>query len=314
MSRRRRDSKPDIVENIAKLLLLGIIFLALSIGGIKHFQEIFLRIIVILISIIALGVLSVFLYLYLRKYRTKASAQTSGYSYMRTSAPRQERGNLNSNKPSQANSGASDYTYIPTPSTLPSHQEQNEVIPAQMKEETAWTLTSIYDALGKIDWYQFEKFCSTLLSNEGYTVERKGGAHPDGGVDLIANKDNDTVLVQCKHWKTWDIKPKTVREMVGTMTINQTSKGAIYTIKGPSKAALELAIQQGIQIEEGYGLANRALRQLSKEQLDNILKTTVHHCPKCEAEMVLREGNFGPFWGCSRYPKCGSKLKHTGAL
>lgn len=192
------------------------------------------------------------------------------------------------------------------------HGQNDE--PAVEKKEIAWTLDSIYDALGKIDWYQFEKFSAALLRDEGYIVERRGGAHPDGGVDLIAIKDGDTILIQCKHWKTWDIKPKTVREMVGTMAINQASKGAIYTIKGTTKAAQELAVQQGILIAEGYSLAARALSQLTKEQLDRILNTNRHHCPKCEAEMIWRRGlRFEPFWGCSRYPKCRGKLKHTGA-
>jgi len=183
-------------------------------------------------------------------------------------------------------------------------------------EGAAWTVNSIFDALGKIDWYQFEKFSAALLRNEGYVVERKGGAHPDGGVDLIATKDNETILVQCKHWKTWDIKPKTVREMIGTMMINQTSKGAIYTLKGATRAAQKLATQQAVRIEDGYSLADRALRQLTKEELDRILNANMHHCPICEAEMIWRQGlKFKPFWGCSRYPThgCRGKLKYTGA-
>ena len=27
-------------------------------------------------------------------------------------------------------------------------------------------------------------------------------------------------------------------------------------------------------------------------------------CPDCGARMVKREGEFGQFWGCSRYPGC----------
>ena len=27
-------------------------------------------------------------------------------------------------------------------------------------------------------------------------------------------------------------------------------------------------------------------------------------CPKCGAEVVLKEGRYGPFYGCSSYPKC----------
>ena len=30
-------------------------------------------------------------------------------------------------------------------------------------------------------------------------------------------------------------------------------------------------------------------------------------CPECGEEMVLREGKYGKFWGCSGYPEC----KHT---
>lgn len=27
-------------------------------------------------------------------------------------------------------------------------------------------------------------------------------------------------------------------------------------------------------------------------------------CPKCNAPMKYREGKFGPFWGCTKYPDC----------
>lgn len=27
-------------------------------------------------------------------------------------------------------------------------------------------------------------------------------------------------------------------------------------------------------------------------------------CPLCEKRMVVREGNYGKFWGCSQYPEC----------
>ena len=281
-------------------MLVGIVLLALRIGGIQDLSGNIFRIVIILIVTIALVALCYFLFRYLRNYRPKAVERDSDYvAYLNTLPPSQARGKIIPDQPSQADSATPDIGELP---------------PEVAKEEPPWILESVYYALCKIDWYEFEKFCSTLLRNEGYLVERKGGAHPDGGVDLIATKDADTCLVQCKHWKTWNITPKTVRELVGTMTINQTSKGAIYTIKGPSIAALELANQQGIQIEGGYSLADRALRQLSKEQLDSILKTDVHHCPKCEAEMVWREGrHFKSFWGCSRYPRCSGKLEYTGA-
>ena len=27
-------------------------------------------------------------------------------------------------------------------------------------------------------------------------------------------------------------------------------------------------------------------------------------CPKCGHELILREGRYGIFWGCSNYPNC----------
>ncbi|WP_278680442.1 topoisomerase DNA-binding C4 zinc finger domain-containing protein [Leyella stercorea] len=27
-------------------------------------------------------------------------------------------------------------------------------------------------------------------------------------------------------------------------------------------------------------------------------------CPECGGKLVIRNGKFGPFYGCSNYPKC----------
>ena len=34
-------------------------------------------------------------------------------------------------------------------------------------------------------------------------------------------------------------------------------------------------------------------------------------CPFCGSDLVLREGKYGPFWGCSTYPKCRFTRKAT---
>jgi DNA topoisomerase-1 len=42
-------------------------------------------------------------------------------------------------------------------------------------------------------------------------------------------------------------------------------------------------------------------------------KETGLPCPLCESEMVLREGRFGRFWACSKYPACkGTRPYSTG--
>lgn len=31
---------------------------------------------------------------------------------------------------------------------------------------------------------------------------------------------------------------------------------------------------------------------------------TRNRCPDCGKELKVRHGQFGPFWGCTGYPKC----------
>jgi len=40
---------------------------------------------------------------------------------------------------------------------------------------------------------------------------------PDGGVDLVLTKNDQKILVQCKHWKTQKVGVKTVRELYGVL-------------------------------------------------------------------------------------------------
>jgi restriction system protein len=173
---------------------------------------------------------------------------------------------------------------------------------------TVWTVPAVRAALNRIDWYQFEKFCAALLQADGFSVTRLGGARPDGGVDLIVEKDGARALIQCKHWRTWDVKENIVREMLGSMTALKVRQGAIYTLKGWTRPAAEFAAQHDITLVNGDELAQSAQSQLSASQLEDLLRPGIHHCPKCEAEMVLRTGDFPSFWGCSRYPQCRGRL------
>ncbi|WP_372966343.1 DNA topoisomerase 3 [Marinobacter sp.] len=51
--------------------------------------------------------------------------------------------------------------------------------------------------------------------------------------------------------------------------------------------------------DEIRGFINRVeAPQTLQENQQNI------HCPKCRTPMVQREGRFGPFYACTRYPKC----------
>lgn len=63
------------------------------------------------------------------------------------------------------------------------------------------------------------------------------------------------------------------------------------------------------QMEEAYNLLLARKMEIStKEHIENIktLQRNIEHgiCPRCGGKLVLRNGRYGEFWGCSNYPKC----------
>lgn len=66
----------------------------------------------------------------------------------------------------------------------------------------------------------YEEFISNKYKDVGYKVELRGikESFNDGGLDIIARKDNSIVLVQCKNWSmsnNYKINQKDLRAFVG---------------------------------------------------------------------------------------------------
>ena len=167
------------------------------------------------------------------------------------------------------------------------------------------------EQLRSIDWFQFELLVALLYRRLGYTVTRRGGANPDGGIDLIIEKDGQRLAVQCKQWKTWNVGVKAVREFLGALTDAEIQKGILITLCGYSGDAKQLAEKHGIEIVNEVGLAKMIddTGTRSDPEAMAILMDDRKFCPKCENEMVLRTATRGAgvgrqFWGCSAYPKC----------
>ena len=70
------------------------------------------------------------------------------------------------------------------------------------------------------------------------------------------------------------------------------------------------------QMEKAYNLLLASKTEMStKEHIGNIRtqQENIEHgiCPRCGGKLVLRNGMYGEFWGCSNYPKC-KFIKKTG--
>jgi restriction system protein len=165
--------------------------------------------------------------------------------------------------------------------------------------------------LRNIDWFQFEKIVALAFRKQGYAVTRRGGANPDGGIDLVLERNGETTAVQCKHWKTWKLGVATVREFLGALTDAGIPRGTIISLNGSTAAAQSLAAKHHINLLGEEDLAHLLERTSARYDpaVLAVLEDKRKLCPRCEHEMVLRQARSGPnaggkFWGCSRYPRC----------
>lgn len=176
---------------------------------------------------------------------------------------------------------------------------------------TPRTTSEILDQLRSIDWFQFEKIVALVYRKLGYAVTRRGGANPDGGIDLVIENGGQRAAVQCKQWKTWNVGVKAMREFLGALTAAGIKNGIFITLRGYTGDAKQLAEKHGIEIVTETELA--MMLESTDARFDPetlaLLRDTRKFCPKCESEMVLRTAKKGPdagsqFWGCSTYPRC----------
>lgn len=72
---------------------------------------------------------------------------------------------------------------------------------------------------------KFEKYCGSIYEKKGYNVKYNGfeNGKTDGGIDLIANKEDEEIYIQCKYWS----KSKTIRENIISQLFGSAFKMAI---------------------------------------------------------------------------------------
>lgn len=110
----------------------------------------------------------------------------------------------------------------------------------------------------------YEKYVGRHLQRKGYAVEYKGikRGFDDEGIDLICNKDGETLLIQCKNWA----KDKTIHEnyifqLYGAwkfyeVTEKKKASAALYCTCKVTNQARIIARILGIQIVEEFKMLN----------------------------------------------------------
>ena len=163
------------------------------------------------------------------------------------------------------------------------------------------------DTIRNLTWYQFELLISEAFRRQGYSV-RETEYGPDGGVDLILNKNNKKLFVQCKHWKVWKINVKPIRELQGVISTKGADGGIFVTSGKYTKDAIDFARECNIELIDGDDLDDM-FKGIDIEDAEPTVISERPNCPQCGNRMIKRTAKKGvnagkEFWGCPLFPKC----------
>lgn len=148
------------------------------------------------------------------------------------------------------------------------------------------------DALTRIGHREFERLLGTYYRGQGWQVEYTGTGSTaqrfDGGVDLVLRRDDEVVLVQCKHWNVKQVPHNPVHELLGIM-VNRGATGAILVTSGEfTRAAIEAANRNGhVQLVDGRVLRDM-LGELPEPEPAMSFSADV---PRYVAQMARKEGS-----------------------
>lgn len=190
------------------------------------------------------------------------------------------------------------------------------LLPGAISMFNAWRKGELFQSqtglssLLKLSWREFEEVIGEVYRRQGYSVVENAGPGADGGIDLVARKEGETVLIQCKHWKSQKIGVPTVREMFGLWNSQRANEVHIVTCGNYTDEAKQFARGKPIKLIDGISLVQ--LINKAQEPVPGITsgqeKTKVL-CPQYSSHMVVRTAKTGAhagnqFWGCERFPDC----------
>lgn len=174
------------------------------------------------------------------------------------------------------------------------------------------------DSIAAMNWREFELLAGEAFRRRGYQVEETGQGGADGGIDLVLHKNGQTELVQCKQWRTRQVKVTMVRELWGLAAHHRADGVKLVCVGEFTRDASEFAKGKAIELINGERLLElvRAV-QAPKDVRSNVpgprieptatVQTAIPPtCPICNTVMVHRKNrNTGEgFWGCTAYPRC----------
>jgi Restriction endonuclease/Topoisomerase DNA binding C4 zinc finger len=137
----------------------------------------------------------------------------------------------------------------------------------------------------------------------GWGVVHRGGPFPDRGVDLELHKGTDRIVVQCKRWSRNQVRGDLVRALAGAMQGERATGAVFVTTSTFTEDAISWGRANGIVLVDGPGLL-ALIRAVEPDVPLARRGSPAPACPLCGSTMRVKNGRFGEFWSCVRFPAC----------
>jgi restriction system protein len=170
--------------------------------------------------------------------------------------------------------------------------------------------TSDIAALRNLPWGEFEVLVGEVFRNQSFVVKERGGFKRDGGVDLIAERGSERVLIQCKHWRL-DVREAQIKQLYADVKTQKFTEGWLVTSGQFSRFARSWAKGKEIKLIDGEDLLqlipSARIRDRSEAPADyqTPLEGAVPNCANCGTELhrMTNRYDLSRFWGCQN-PDC----------
>ena len=169
------------------------------------------------------------------------------------------------------------------------------------------------DELKAMTPVEFEQWVGARFEDLGYKVKTTG-LSGDHGVDLVARRDQEKVVIQCKRYRETAVGEPIMRDLYGTMQHESAARAYLVTTGYLTPAALTWSRGKPIEIWDGRYLGRMGLcsaptttSDLSlREQADSPTSALDARCPRCELHLLeKRNRRTGEtFLGCPSFPQC----------
>nr|WP_243277807.1 restriction endonuclease [Clostridium yunnanense] len=148
----------------------------------------------------------------------------------------------------------------------------------------------------KLSGEDFEEFLALKFKKLGYKVKLTPTT-ADYGADLVLKKDKAKIVVQAKRWNS-KVGVEAVQQVVASMKYYNADRSMVITNSYFTDNAKILAKYNEVELYDRSRLYNLLEAQNTNEMFNKSV------CPKCGADLVIRNGKYGYFYGCESYPKC----------